>query len=420
LKIIFQVTEKIKPFLIKIIPISLLRSIKKSLVNSSMKKLAKKSPPVSFNRQQNQDGVNLIGYIQGEIGLGQSCRLVAKGLEVAEVNFTIYNYNQISAVRMNDNSWVSKITNTTPFNINIIHINPYELPLAYMRLGRQVWDSRYNIVYWLWELEVFPKEWENALFLADEIWTPSEFASESIRKITDKPVYTIPYALDKPKTGAFTRKHFNLPENMTLIMCMYDCNSTMERKNPMGALDAYKIAFQENNENNVGLVIKMNNPEQKDIDEIKMKLKGLSNIFFLTGVYEKEKVNSLISIVDIYISLHRAEGFGLVPAEAMKLGTPVIATNWSSNTEFMNSEVACMVDYELVNITKTYGPYKPGNRWAEPDLNQAAIYMKELVQCEEKRKEIAEKAKLFIDKHLAPEKAANQIKNRINEIYASH
>ena len=37
--------------------------------------------------------------------------------------------------------------------------------------------------------------------------------------------------------------------------------------------------------------------------------------------------------------------FGLVLAEAMYLGKPVIATNWSANTEFMDKETACMIDY---------------------------------------------------------------------------
>ena len=46
------------------------------------------------------------------------------------------------------------------------------------------------------------------------------------------------------------------------------------------------------------------------------------------------EVNTLLADVDVYVSLHRSEGFGLVMAESMYVGTPVIATDWSGNTEF--------------------------------------------------------------------------------------
>ena len=63
----------------------------------------------------------------------------------------------------------------------------------------------------------------------------------------------------------------------------------------------------------------------------------------MCGQINKTEVNSLLKDVDVYVSLHRSEGFGLVMAEAMYLGTPVIATAWSGNTEFMNDHTACMV-----------------------------------------------------------------------------
>ena len=58
--------------------------------------------------------------------------------------------------------------------------------------------------------------------------------------------------------------------------------------------------------------------------------------------------------MDVYVSLHRSEGFGLVMAESMYVGTPVIATDWSGNTEFMNSDTACMVGYDMIELDKDY------------------------------------------------------------------
>ena len=413
--IILTVADKAKPLLIKLIPIGFLRRVKKGMIDSAMIKLEREKVK-PFARAANPDGVNLIGFIRGEIGLGESCRLVAGGLRESGLDFTVYNYEQISAMQCNDFSWDDKITNTAPYNINLIHIQPYELPLAFVRISRDIWDGRYNIAFWLWELEDFPQEWENALALVDEIWTPSEFSSESIRKATGKPVYTIPYAMAVPDCGFYNRESFHFPEDMFLFLCMYDCNSTMERKNPMAAINAYKQAFS-SAERRAGLVLKMNNPQQKDIDVIHEALSGYPNIYIVADVLEKIKVNALIAITDVYVSLHRSEGFGLVPAEAMLLGTPVIATNWSSNTEFMNADTACLVDFNLIDIDGDYGPYRKGNRWADPDIAQAAGFMRKLYEDKGYHQQIAKNAKACIEEKLAPIHAAGLIRARIMVLY---
>ena len=155
----------------------------------------------------------------------------------------------------------------------------------------------------------------------------------------------------------------------------------MVRKNPLGAIEAFKQAFDRENKQ-VGLVIKMNRSEQseKDIENIRTKLDGYDNIYFICETLPKTAVNSLTACVDVFVSLHRAEGFGLVMAEAMLLGTPVIATNWSANTEFMNRESACMVDYKKTAIEQDIPPFKKGYHWAEADVAQAAAYMKRLCE----------------------------------------
>jgi len=411
--------KKARPLLIRLLPINLLRRIKKNIVNSSIDKLEEESALIPFSRSMNPDGINLVGYVQGETGLGQSCRLVAKSLESANVNFGILNYNQISAIRYNDKSLNYKITDSIKYNINLIHIAPHEISLAYFSLGRNLWDSRYNIVFWLWELEIFPQEWEATLVLANEVWTPSEFASESIRKITDKPVCTIPYALGELTNGIYGREHFGLPNDKFLFLVMYDSSSVMERKNPIGAIKAFKQAFSAI-DSTVGLVIKINNHQISDILKIKTELRDYSNIYILPQIMDKQEVHDLIACVDVYVSLHRAEGFGLVPAEAMLLGTPVIATAWSSVTEFMNDDVACMVNYTFINIEKDCGPFKRGNRWADPDISQAAQYMQKLYGDENFCKSLAEKAKIHILQHFSSTKIASLIQDRLSQIYGGH
>jgi glycosyltransferase involved in cell wall biosynthesis len=319
-------------------------------------------------------------------------------------------------MRFSDMSWDHKITDTAPYNVNLIHINPYELPIAFYKIGREVWDRRYNIAFWLWELERFPEHWVGAIKLVDEIWTPSDFAGEGIRKVTDKPVRTMPYALAEPETGAYGRVDFQLPDDKFLFLCMYDCNSFMERKNPMAAIHAFKRAFTAE-ENGVGLVLKLNNPQENDIHLLKNELSGYGNWYIIDRVLEKTQVNALIACADAYVSLHRSEGFGLVPAEAMLLGTPVIATGWSANTEFMAEGTACLVDFRFVTIEEDCGPYEAGNRWADPDVSQAAGYMRKLFEDEGFRRQIADSAKAHIKEKLSPERSAAMMRDRIEEIY---
>ena len=248
------------------------------------------------------------------------------------------------------------------------------------------------------------------------MWTPSEFISNSLRKVIDLPVRTIPYCVKAPVKKEYSRSYFGLPEEQFLFLAMYDSNSTRERKNPMGAILAFKSAFEQSNKN-VGLVLKINNARDEDLTLLKHMLKGYDNIYYITQTMSKVEVNSLIKAADVFVSMHRAEGFGLVMAEAMLNGTPVIATNWSSNTEFMNQDVACMVDYTFVTLKEDFPPYKAGAVWADPNPETAADYMKRLYEHPEFYRDKAQKAKAYITEKLSMDKAVELIEKRMEEIY---
>lgn len=375
-KILLAITNRLKPILIKVFPQKLLRRLKGKMISNSFDKLTD-IKLIPYDRDKYPMGINLIGNIKAETGLGQSCRLLAKELELTGIPLSIFHYNQLGTMRNDDDTWDNKISNDLPYGINIIHINPHELGLAFVQLGQEIWNYRYNIGFWLWELEEFPDEWIPCFNLFNEIWTPSEFISKAIRKKTTLPVKTIPYYVTADIKKEYSRESFGLPNDRFLFLMMYDSGSIMERKNPIGVLRAFKKAFSAEN-TKVGLVIKINNFTADDEKKIRSVLEGYTNIYLIKETLNKDKVNSLIKNVDVFVSLHRAEGFGLVLAEAMLLGTPTIATNWSANTEFMNNDVACMVDAAVIEIDKDYGPFKKGNKWADPDLDQAAEYMRRL------------------------------------------
>lgn len=413
-KVLIDVMARLKPYLIKIIPLSYLSKAKKYYMNRNTSKL-KYEKIIPFEKEHYEDGVNLIGNIRGDSGLGQSCRLVARELNESRISVGVFEHHISDMFSMNDRSCDEMLIDAPKYNVNLFHINAHEFTISYMQLGKKVWDYRYNIAFWLWELEEFPEEWVGCIDILDEIWTPSEFVSEALRKVTDKPVITIPYHVEAPTDEKYDRKYFSLPENKFLFLMMYDSGSMMERKNPLGVLEAFKKAFSKDDQG-VGLVIKLNGKKQEDIDKITEYLDGYTNVYFMTDILSKVEVNSLIADVDVFVSMHRAEGFGLVMAEAMLNRTPCIATNWSANTEFMNSSVACMLDYQLVSLQEDIGPFKKGKRWADPDVDQAAEFMKKLFEDTEFYRNMSEKAQEYITKKLGTQSITGLIEERLHEI----
>lgn len=412
---IIRASEILKPILKKIFPQKLLQKIKQIFVERNYNQMVN-SGREPFDRHKFSDGINLIGLVRAEMGLGQSCRLLANELRVGNIPYSLYDFQLGSKLlQTEDHSMDDMISEAFPYNINLIHINPDEMMLMYTRMETECWNGRYNIAFWLWELEEIPEHWKKFFPMLDEIWTPSEFISNNLRKVTDLPVYTMPYCVEAPVDTTLNREYFGLPEDKFLFLVMYDSNSTIERKNPTGAIRAFRKAFKNNPD--VGIVIKVNNARPKDMEHLNRMLNGCRNVYFITDTLTKIEVNSLIQKADVFVSLHRAEGFGLVMAEAMIVGTPVIATNWSSNTEFMNSDVACMVDCNFVSLEKDSPPYKKGSVWADPNVDMAARYMRKLYREPAYYEHLREKAQKYILEKLSMENAVSRLEKRVGEIY---
>ncbi|MDE7312706.1 MAG: glycosyltransferase family 4 protein [Eubacterium sp.] len=411
---LLKAADAAKPVLVKIIPRSLLQRWKKRIAEVHFQTISKKRIP--FEAGHDEKGVNIIGNIKLEAGLGKSCRIVASVLDQAGIPLDIFQYALPGADNIGDCTWDHRISDKLHYQINLIHINPTELTEAFAAIPPSTWDYRYQIAYWLWELEEVPDTWLPFFQCADEIWAPSEFVCKAIRKKTSLPVKHMPYYAQAQIQKEYGREHFGLKEGQFLFLVMYDSYSCVERKNPQAVFRAFREAFAKENQD-VGLVIKIGHPGQKDEAWITDILEGYTNLYLIRDLLGNDEVNSLIRCVDAVVSLHRAEGFGLVLAEAMLLGTPVIATNWSANTEFMDADTACMVDYQLVTIEEDIPPFPAGGRWAEPDLRQAAGYMRKLYTDRQFCKELAQRAKVHVKQVLSMERAKKRMLDRLEEIW---
>lgn len=350
--------------------------------------------------------------------MGESCRIVAGMLKASDVQFSVCNLSQNGNAAESNMTWRDLERNELPYPVSLVHLNPNEIANAIWRLDRKKLMESYNIAFWLWELPEFPQEWNYTFKLFDEIWTPAEFVSDSIRRCTEKPVYTMPYGFLEPVTDEmYNRKYFGLPEEPFLFLFSYDGNSVSERKNPLGAVRAYYTAFN-TTEENVGIVIKATHAQPLDLQLIQEYLNGYPHVYILTQSYSKEEFNSLIKCVNAYVSLHRAEGFGLVMAEAMLLGTPVIATAWSANMEFMDENTACLVDAEVVELGREIPPYHKENHWAQPNERQAAQWMRRLRDDEGFAAILAERAQKHMRESMTYERAGQRVYERLSCVEA--
>ena len=362
------------------------------------------------------EGINLIGHSRGDFGLGESCRLVAEAIKTSEIPFTIKNYFQNKNAGETNMSCAQYESDDLKYNVNLIHINPNEMVRFSLNSDRAMFDNRYQIAFWLWELPEFPSEWVYQISMFDEIWTPSEFVSDAIRKVTNKPVHTVTYAMREPVTlDKCDRDYFGIPKDKFLYLMSYDGLSNSDRKNPEAAISAYRAAFPEELPD-TGLIIKATHAGEAEMARLRELMAGYENVYILTDSFSKEEFNSLIKCADAHISLHRSEGFGLVMAEAMFLGTPTVSTNWSANSEFMTEDACCMVPVKIIEIEKETPPYHKGNHWADPDIAVAAEYIRRLHDDKDFYEYKKNAAAKHIRERMAPERAAAVLRERFTKL----
>ncbi|WP_136516115.1 glycosyltransferase [Geomonas edaphica] len=347
-------------------------------------------------------GVNVFGYVRSEHGLGQSPRLFSDALTSIGHPHVLVDFNIGNSSRTNDTTHEHLITEHPRFPVNMFHINADQMPVVCQSLSPDVFKNRYNVGFWHWELPNLPDAFLGGFNGLNEVWVPSGFVQDAVSRKSPLPVVKIPHAIQF-MVQPCCRADFELPEQRFLFLTMYDFSSYQERKNPKGALEAFDRAFNRTDER-VSLVIKTQNSHHhpEALEDLQVWLDGRKNVIWLDKTLTRQEVYNLESLCDCYLSLHRSEGFGLGPAEAMFLGKPVIATNWSGTTEFMRQDNSLPVNYKLIKIEQTIGVYEKGQYWAAPDIEHAAWHMRQIVDDKILYDRISQAAQNTIKTDLSP------------------
>lgn len=358
-------------------------------------------------------GINVFGYFRSPIGLGTATRGLARAAELA-------GYRHRDVV----------LTNTTmdgDLGLEDLVAGPElsfgrNLVVSYPHIQCDVFDlhpastfrGRENVAYLAWEQRDLHPEWAARLSRYDRMFALSRFAAESIARGTGRPCEPLPCVVDVDPRDAsgIDRASLGLPRDAFLAGLVFDASSAIERKNPLGAIRALGMAF--GGRKDIVVVLKVTNgarrPFASAVDEATglLRQSGLRYVL-VTRLLTKHETLGLIGTLDLCVSLHRSEGFGYTLAEAMALGVPALATRYSGNLDFMSDDNSWLVSCREVLVRRAEGPFRLGTVWAEPDLDEAAGKMREVLERPAEARRRALRARADVEAMLSPAAVARRL-----------
>jgi glycosyltransferase involved in cell wall biosynthesis len=368
-------------------------------------------PPLS----QAPFGVNVVGYFRSEVGTGEAARQVVAALDSQQVPVMPIHGQTIPLSRQG-HSYTTAAPEDAAYPVNLICMNADMLPEFASQAGAEFFGGRYSIGLWFWEIAQFPERWRSSFSLVEEVWAPTAHVAAALEPVASVPVTTVRIPVSFPPLEPRSRADLGLREDRFLFLFSFDYLSVFERKNPMAVIEAFRNAFEPSS--GASLLIKCINHERDPESHRRLLAAAAahSGIGVIDRYMSPEDNRSLTALCDCYVSLHRAEGFGLVPAEAMWLGKPVIATGYSGNLDFMTPSNSLLVDYRLVPVGQGADPYPADAQWAEPDTAHAARLMREVCDDPERAQRLGAVAAADIRRTHSPRAAGEIMRRRLEAI----
>ena len=310
-------------------------------------------------------GIKVVGLFSQSSGIAASAKLCVRAFEALGVPVEALDLDLGEGL-----DFSRRLSGPTAAAAWIFHLNPAELLAALAVLGpRRVIGPRYG--FWAWELPRAPPSWLKDGAVVDEIWAPSRYTARALKGAA-APVRVVPHPLFAEDYAGIAPAPRRAPFQ---AVSLFDFNSSSARKNPQGTMEAFRRAFGEDPA--CELTLKTQNGDRFPNLLAMLRARAPANVRIVDEVWPYAQVKSLIAGADVLVSLHRAEGFGLTPAEAMALGTPVLGTAFSGVLDFMDETCAVMIPFSLTPVEDPQGIYE-GQSWAEPSLDAAAEGLKRL------------------------------------------
>jgi glycosyltransferase involved in cell wall biosynthesis len=322
-------------------------------------------------------GVNLVGFLDAEFGLGEAARRVGRGLEHAGVAISAITYRQTPVRQQHAHAWRDE--GVALYDTNVLCLQPDQLEPFALDVGADFFANRLNIGLWFWETSVFPATFRGALRLLDCVWVTSDYVRRVLDPTGELPVRLVPLPVLEPNRPAIGRAELGIPDGFVFLV-LFDFVSA-PRKNPWAAVEAFIRAF-EPDDGAVLLLKSINGRERKPklLEELERATADRRDIRIVDGYVSAAERDAFVASCDCLVSLHRAEGLGLPLLEAMTLAKPVIATAFSGNLAFMDDASGYLVPFRLVSVPTGVWGHAPGAEWAEPDVESAAAAMRNVFE----------------------------------------
>jgi glycosyltransferase involved in cell wall biosynthesis len=381
------------------------------------------APPLPESEPSAADGlaVRLTGYLGHTLGLGAAARgyvqaLGSVGVPVSTVTLPLHHL--ALPVKLADaygRHGFEDLVQHGGHGFEIVAVNADELPSFVERLGEDYFEGP-RIGIWGWETNSIPPRWQRAFSLVQEVWVYSRFMAQNIGAVAPVPVLALPPPVQRPAKAAEPLR-LGVPKGF-LFLFVFDYLSTVQRKNPVGLVEAFQRAFAPGE--GPQLLIKTINGPLRPLseEEVLWAADGREDIHVIDRSLSGEELDGLMAACDCYVSLHRAEGFGLTLAEAMAIGKPAIATGYSGNVDFMNGENSYLVDYTIGRVGPECEIYPPEGEWADPSVEHAAALMREVYSDREGAARRGAQAAQDIARSLSPEATGAAMRARLQQLAA--
>lgn len=366
------------------------------------------------------NGVNVRGYLRTENGLGAVARGYVEVLRALGVPVALHDLSRFTLLRSESRA-LQEFDAEHPYDVNLCCFNAGVHGRIKAEIGEVAFRGRYNIGVWFWELPSFPDEWRSAFDDYDEIWAATSFIANTLSPISPIPVVRIPPPLPAVRPGSRERgrERLGVAPDEFVFLFVFDFYSYCQRKNPLGLIRAFKMAFS--CRDRARLVIKTVNAHVRADQYAAMReLASDHAIRVCDGYWTDSEMSDLLAACDAYVSLHRSEGLSLPIADAMAAGKPVIATGWSGNMDLMSVRNSFPVGYELVEIEADAGPYRAGQQWAEPSIEHAAELMRLVYQDRDAARARGQAAAKDIAQHYSLGSVARLVHQRLAVVRLRH
>jgi glycosyltransferase involved in cell wall biosynthesis len=359
-------------------------------------------------RQTPQPGpVCVVGFHGSVLGIGEAARAFSAALRAAGAEVIDWD---ISA-RFGHAVKLTGVYGCEPppeAAAMVIFLNPRELVQLTAMTSGVPFKGRFCVGAWAWELETAPANWRSALRYIDEVWACSRFVADAVLSLGPSlPVRVMLHPL-LPSEAPSARERFGLPDDVVAVLTAFDIRSGFARKNPIGAVRAFRRATVQAKERSL-MICKVAGAEAAPelLRALEAEIGSAGDVIVMKDWLTGAEMATLVSSVDIVLSLHRSEGFGLLPAQAMMAGKAVVATRWSGNLDYMTDDVCALVDYRLIPVQDSQGLYGHG-RWADPDIEQAAGKLAALIDDAGERRALGLTAQAHIRRVLDPVRLGRQ------------